>query len=177
MERSVLVLLTAAGALVPLVAAAWRGVSPLATLVVGAVGFVLSLRAERRAGRAEERALTAEARASREEERAIRAERRAEDAEERAEDAERREQEAHEWDRERREAEQARLRARKRVEQWVAEKKAIQGTAYFPVADSDLDLARAAAAAGLVDLKELRGGDGSVVDAMASVCGGVISAD
>jgi hypothetical protein len=159
MERVILLVVALVCALAPSLAIGWHWVSTLAPIVVGAVGFIFSWKA---AGRA-----------TREEARAVRAERRAEEAERRAADAERRATEAHAWDRERREAEQARVRVQRRVEQWVSEKKASHGTAFFPV-DQELDLARAASAMGLLDLKELPGADGEVVAAMARIIGAVI---
>jgi hypothetical protein len=148
MERIVLLLVTVAAALTPLALTGWRWLSAVATVFVGAVGFVLSVRADRRAAR--------------EEARAIRAERR-------ADEAEHREREAHGWDREKRQQEQQELRARQRVEEWVAEQKKAHGGGFFPLALADLDIARAAQAMGLVTLKEHRGNDGSVDLAMARV--------
>ena len=147
----------------PSVAVGSSWVAVLAPLIVGVFGFVFSWRAD--------------ARADEQEARAERAESRAEGAERRALDAEKREQEAHGWDRERREAEQARARAQRRVEEWVAEKKRAHGTAHFMVPLAELDLARAAEAAGFLDLRELQDGDGTVVDAMACVSGALIEVE
>lgn len=160
MERLILVLVALVCALAPSMASGWLWLSTLAPLVVGAVGLFFNSRSDRRGDR--------------EEARALRAERRAEDAERRAAEAEQRAEEAHAWERERREAEQARSGVRARIEQWVAEKRQAHGTSYFQVAASELDLARGAAAAGLVDLRELPGSDGSVLDAMARVSGSMI---
>jgi hypothetical protein len=168
MNQLLLAVVTVIATLAPVAARGWSWASAGGTVLVGVVGFVLNIRADRRASREEARAIRAEQRAQAAEDRAVREEQRAEAAEIRALGAERREREAHEWDRETREREQKDVRERSRVEAWVVAKKQAHGTAFFPVdVDAELDVARAARRLGLLTLKELGGNDGSVVAAHA----------
>lgn len=106
----------------------------MATALVGAVGLVTTIKAERR-----------------------------------AEEAERREREAFAWERDKREAEQRQARARDEIAAWVTTKKSQHGRKAFPVdLATELDVARAAESLGLIELKELRTGEG-VLDAAAWV--------
>jgi len=148
MERTVLLLVTVVSTLAPLATSGWRWLSAAATATVGAVGFIVTLRAEARA---------------------VRAERLANDADRRADEADRREREAHEWEREKREAERGEVRARQRVHDWLISQKAIHGTAFFELDLAELDMARAAQRLDLLMLKELHEANGSVVAAMCQV--------
>jgi hypothetical protein len=109
--------------------------------VVGAVAFLVSLRADRRAEAGVARAVRAEAR---------------------AEEADRRDREAYAWDKKRHEEEQAAARAEAQVRAWVVAKKAKDGGAPFAIPAAEVEMAREAARLGLLEVRESRRGDGSI---------------